>query len=145
MMHATPLIDCPAAYLLANGVRILLAREEYPATDVDTPLLDRLTPDGRSHRVRLAEMRDDLERLHAGWLPGARDLADAPRLAAWRSVRVFGGRLPSLAGTIRNHPVLAGPTVLTSAVVAYDGAGFAWARTISRIYALDRPFQMTNH
>jgi len=144
-MPGTPLIDCPAAYLLENGVRILLAREEYPDIDVDSPLLDRLTPDGRSHRARLAEMRDDLERLHAGWLPDERDLADAPSLSDWRSVTIFGARLPSLVGSIRNHPVLTGPSVLTSAVVAYDGACFAWARTISRIYALDRPFQVTNH
>lgn len=145
MMHDLSPIECPAAYVLPNGVRILLAREEYPRTDVDTPLLDRLTPDGRTHRTRLVEMRRDLERLHAGWFPDERDLADVPRLAAWRSVGAFGARLPSLFGFIRDHPALAGPTVLTSAVVAYDGAGFTWARTISRFYRLDRPFGVKHH
>jgi len=90
-------------------------------------------------------MQRDLERLHAGWFPDERDLDAAPRLSAWRSVDAFGSRLPSLFGLIQDHPALSGPTVLTSAVVAYDGAGFTWARTISRFYSLDRPFRVKHH
>jgi hypothetical protein len=139
------MIDCTPAYIVSDDVHILLAREDYPETAAHSPLLDRLTPDGRTHRKRLADMLHDLERLHAGWVPDERDLAGAPCLSAWRSVRPFGSRLPVLTGVIEAHPVLAGPLIVTSPVVAHDGRTFRWVRTISRFYRLDRPFREGEH
>jgi hypothetical protein len=139
MMHDARLIEWPTAYVLEAGVHILLAREEYPDIEIDSPLLDRLTPDGRTHRKRLADMLHDLERLHDGWVPDERELASAPCLAAWRAIHVFGSRLPAIAGVVDAHPVLTGPVIVTSPVVAYDGRTFGWVRTMSRLYRLDHP------
>lgn len=138
------LIDCPTAYVFHNGVHILLAREEYPDIEIDGPLLNRLTPDGRTHRERLADMLHDLERLHEGWLPEERDLVEAPCLASWRAIHVFGSRLPAIAGIVDAHPVLPGPVIVTSPVVAYDGRTFGWVRTMSRFYRLDHPVRRQN-
>jgi len=131
------LIDCPTAYVLETGVHVLLAEEEYPDIESDSPLLDRVTPDGRTHRERFAEMLRDLERLHRGWLPDERELASAPCLAAWQAVSVFGSRLPLTTGVVDAHPVLIGPAIVTSPVVAFDGATLSWVRTMSRFYQLE--------
>jgi hypothetical protein len=141
MKHDARLIEWPAAYVLRSGVHILLAREEYPDIEIDSPLLNRVTPDGRTHRERFADMLRDLARLHGGWLPNEHELADAPCLAAWQAVSVFGSRLPLITGVVDAHPVLIGPAIVTSPVVAFDGAKFGWVRTMSRLYRLERPFQ----
>lgn len=139
MMHDAQLIESPTAYVLEAGVHILLAREEYPDIEIDSPLLNRLTPDGRTHRKRLADMLHDLERLHDGWVPDERDLVDARCLSAWRAIHVFGSRLPAVAGVVDAHPVLNGPVIVTSPIVALDSATVSWVRTMSRFYQLERP------
>lgn len=138
-MNVLPVIDAPGAETLPGGVRILLAREDYPVLDLDTPLLDLATPDGRNRRERLAEMLRDLDRLRGGWLPSKHDLAAAPRLAQWRSVEIFGSRLTALFGRCEGHPVLGSRPIMTWPLVAFDGESHLWARTVSRFYSLGRP------
>ena len=123
---------------LPNGVRILLAREDYPDLVVDTPLLDEPTPDGRRQRERLSEMLHDLERLRGGWTPGARDLAAAPRLENWRAADIFGSRLPALLGRCAGHPILGARMILKSPLVAFDGEGLP--RAGASVLKPRRPF-----
>jgi hypothetical protein len=139
-MNVPPLIDARAAEALSGGVRILLATADYPVLELDTPLLDLATPDGRRQRERLAEMLRDLDRLRGGWVPSNHDFDAAPRLTHWRSVEIFGSRLPALFGLCEGHPVLGSRAIMTSPMVAFDGESYRWARTVSRFYRLGRPW-----
>ena len=71
--------------------------------------------------------------------PGPADLADAPEVSAWSVVTYPGEDNIRLAGRVRGHPVIEGPTVTTSPLLALDeGDGRAgWARTLSRWYQVD--------
>ena len=79
---------------------------------------------------------------HAG--PTPEDLADAPRLTAWRIVIEPGERVVRLHGRVTGHPEIDDPELTTSAVIALDAGGSGgdhgvegWARTLSRWYRLD--------
>ena len=81
-----------------------------------------------------------LEAGHAGPMP--EDLADAPRLTAWRVVIAPGERVVRLHGRVTGHPEIDDPELTTSAVIALDAGGGdgdseGWARTLSRWYRLD--------
>ena len=71
--------------------------------------------------------------------PAPADLADAPELGAWSVVTYPGEGNIRLAGRVRGHPVIEGPTVTTSPLLVLDeGDGRAgWARTLSRWYRVD--------
>ena len=71
--------------------------------------------------------------------PDPADLADAPEVGVWSVVTYPGEDNIRLAGRVRGHPVIEGPTVTTSPLLALDeGDGRAgWARTLSRWYRVD--------
>jgi hypothetical protein len=143
-MNEAPLIHCPGAQALPSGVRILLAPADYPPLAIDTPLLDLATPASRRQRERLADMLRDLDRLRGGWVPSNHELGAAPRLTHWRSVAIFGSRLPALYGLCEGHPVLGSRAIMTSPVAAFDSERYEWARTVSRFYRLSRPSARTS-
>ncbi len=90
--------------------------------------MPRIEPEAIAAALRAAE---------AG--PAPTDLADAPELSAWSVVTYPGEENIRLAGRVRGHPVIEGPTVTTSPLLALDeGDGRAgWARTLSRWYRVD--------
>ena len=92
-------------------------------------------------RVRIAVLARDQQRLLAGWRPSAIDLASAPVITP-DTVFMTPGlsvHVVNLVGHVRNVPG-GGPDRrrITSPVAAFDADQFAWVRTMSRFYRLDR-------
>lgn len=83
---------------------------------------------------RLRSLAADLARICEGTGPTAEELAAAPRLQDWAIA--IGGSDPVLIGRVVGHPILGDRTIVTSGVWAL---GPAWARTLSRWYALGAP------
>lgn len=79
---------------------------------------------------RQAEMTSALRAFSTSY--GPPDLSDAPFLRSWV---VAGTAVPCLVGLTDNHPLLNGPTVMTSPVLLLSRVG-GWARTESRWYRL---------
>lgn len=68
--------------------------------------------------------------------PSADTLSASPRLDLWQPIRIVGDLC--LAGAVSGHPLLQGPFITTSPLIALrDNEG--WARTISRFYRLGQP------
>lgn len=68
--------------------------------------------------------------------PSADTLSASPRLDLWQPIRM--GADLCLAGAVSGHPLLQGPFITTSPLIALrDNEG--WARTISRFYQLGQP------
>ena len=77
--------------------------------------------------------------LEAGWLPGADELHDAPKLDEWYIADLRGrGQGVYLRGFVAKHPTFGNirTFVETSHLVALDTASHGWARTLSRWYRL---------
>ncbi|MGT2503159.1 DUF6634 family protein [Bradyrhizobium guangxiense] len=96
-----------------------------------------------NHPATLRRLADDLDRIHAGAAPAARELAGAPLIVDWRCVLTPVGL--GLVGFVAGHPLLGNRTARTSQLWAADPAG-RWVRTLSRFYKLGissegRPFR----
>ncbi|EKS34518.1 MAG: hypothetical protein GY844_11515 [Bradyrhizobium sp.] len=81
----------------------------------------------------LRRLADDLDRVHAGTAPTARELAGAPLIVDWRCALTPTGL--GLAGFVAGHPLLGTRSARTSQLWAAD-AGGRWVRTLTRYYRL---------
>lgn len=136
------LITLTTPLRLPTGVLLLAEPWREPEVNEEQPQARAAPgPQVRPPADQHAALAADLERLHSGWTPDEACLDEAPVLSAWRIVQHEGEALPSLLGLSTDHPCL-GPgrrRVLTSNIVAFDGAGELWARTLSRFYRLGHP------
>lgn len=85
--------------------------------------------------ARLRTLVADLERIEAGKLPTAEELAAAPLLDNYYG---WWTTVPILAGDIHGHPHL-GTTVGTTTTLWASAPKLGWARTQSRFYRLLSP------
>lgn len=106
---------------------------------VRTPLgIASQSPCGDALDPRLARVTAALDRLAAGALPNAAELAGAPVIHDWMALPERGGFF--LVGRVDVHPRLGSDRrVATSPVIAIDSARWRWMRTVSRYYLLGRP------
>lgn len=74
------------------------------------------------------------DQLVGGAPPDPDDLAAAPILHGWRRVIVPVAEA-ALVGRVSGHPRLPSSRIVTSRLLALDGAA-GWARTLSRLYRL---------
>jgi hypothetical protein len=86
---------------------------------------------------RFHDLAYDLTRIREDAAPTPVELAAAPRLENWKIALDLGG--PVLIGKVMGHPILGGRTIFISPVWAVDPNALAWARTLSRWYALGPP------
>jgi len=75
--------------------------------------------------------------IQQGHLPTEADLAAAPVLSNW-VLADEPGNLFRLAGMVSGHPLLADGWCTTSIVLVMDPHR-KWARTVSRLYRLEKP------
>ena len=104
---------------------------------------DRLLPDDPNipdrTRIKLQSARKAVYKLRAGWRPGPDLLNRAPRLYDWTFEETWPGHYV-LMGAVVGHPLLCYLiTIHTSLLLGLDARNLAWARTISRFYALGEP------
>jgi hypothetical protein len=96
--------------------------------------------DANAHLRLLQALLADLERIAAGYRPGA-ELIGAPFLDSF----LVGVRpTPCLWGDVQGHPTCHGPAVQTSDLWAF-APDLGWARTYSRYYRLGRPADLGGH
>ncbi|MCF1742051.1 DUF6634 family protein [Paradevosia shaoguanensis] len=76
-------------------------------------------------------------RIQQGHLPTQAELAAAPVLSNW-VLAEEPGNLFRLAGMVSGHPLLADGWCTTSIVLVMD-PDRNWARTVSRLYRLEKP------
>ncbi len=84
--------------------------------------------------ARLEELVADLEHIGSGGVPAQAKLDRAPLLDP---VGIATRELPCLVGGNRGHPLLHGPTIVTSELWVF-APELGWARTLSRFYRLGR-------
>lgn len=91
-----------------------------------------ISPGARREIERLRNLADDLERIEAGDLPTAQDLATAPLMENYQ----IGQRAaPVLIGDVHGHPRIGTTVAITTTLWAY-APSLGWARTQSRFYRL---------
>jgi hypothetical protein len=92
-------------------------------------------------RARVMVLVRDQQRLLTGWRPSMVDLSTAPVITPDTVFVTHQGIISviNLVGHVRNVPD-GGPDRrrITSPVAAFDADRFAWVRTLSRFYRLDR-------
>jgi hypothetical protein len=76
-------------------------------------------------------------KIKEGHLPTNEDLSDAPILADW-ALGDSSNDLVRLVGWVTGHPLLDDGWITTSVLLAIDPER-KWARTVSRLYRLDKP------
>lgn len=87
--------------------------------------------------VRLEAALAAYDRLIAGVPPDRDELDAAPLITGWRRVTVPSVE-PALLGAVTGHPLVEGPRIVTSRLIALDPTA-GWARTVSRLYRLAPP------
>ncbi|MDT3684960.1 MAG: hypothetical protein RO009_07955 [Pseudorhodoplanes sp.] len=124
-----------------NGVVITEAPVMPPGL-ADSEILERRTPEGRTHRERFCEAQKTINMLAQGWRPSASELQHAPNLSAWQPVMLPIGDI-ILLGFVTGHPYIRdGKFCSTSPLIAYDAQLAEWARTVSRWYRLGAPSRL---
>lgn len=87
--------------------------------------------------ARLEDLLAAVERVGAGSMPSAGELAAAPLIDGWMEAM---RPVVCLAGKIHGHPACRGPVSVTSEVWIM-AARLGWARTYSRLYRLGQPLR----
>lgn len=113
-----------------------------PPILANSEILERRTPDGRTHRERFSEAQRAIGLLAQGWRPSDSELQHAPFLAEWQPIMLPTGDI-FLLGFVTGHPhIRNGKFCSTSPLIAYDARLAEWARTVSRWYRLGLPSRL---
>ena len=78
-------------------------------------------------------------RIRAGVMPTESELTSAHKMESW-GLEPVGGGLHRLIGVVSGHPEVPDGFCHTSVVLVL-AEDLQWARTVSRVYSLGRPFE----